>query len=532
MLKPLRQTASAATIALLISCATSASAFWSYAWSPLVDTSRGTLVGYNHGDIREFLGVPYAEAPVGERRWQPPQPKKRWWFPREALTRSPACLQGELISNALVTSEDCLYLNIWTPNTPGPHPVMVWLHGGNFTIGEGSSAAYDGARLARERDVVVVSVNYRLSFLGYLSLPGLSARSGYGASGNQGFLDQVEALRFVKKEIGAFGGDPNNITLFGESAGSISTCILLSSPLTNGLIHKAIMQSGGCGVRPAVSLAEAEADGLRFVREVLGCDGPDPAGCALSMSTLELRARMLPYKLEDIPLYPLPVIDGRLLTKDSVDHLRDGRKTHIPVLLGDNANEGSVFVLDRDHANDQAGYRADTAAWYPEKNVDDVLALYPLANYRNAGDADADMFGDRRFVCTIQQAADILSDAGNKVYRYHFSEDIFSPYASALALISSGDNPPTLGTVHTGEIPYVFGNASIFGALGTWDKYKLSKRMMRYWTNFARTGNPNDGRLPYWPRYHTGDRKYQRLDTPISTGSSLKTAQCAFWLAD
>lgn len=529
---PARLTSQLAILLFAASTSIAYAFFGGYAWSPVVDTSRGTLIGYNHGDIREFLGVPYAEPPTGDRRWQRPEPKRRWWLPREALTDSPSCLQGELISNTLVTSEDCLYLNIWTPNTPGPHPVMVWIHGGNFTIGEGGSHSYDGAKLAREHDVVVVTINYRLSFLGFLSLPGLSARSGYGASGNQGFYDQIEALRFVKREIGAFGGDANNITLFGESAGSISTCILMSSPLTDGLINKAIMQSGGCGIRPAVTLAEAEADGLRFAREVLGCDGPDPAGCALSMSTVELRARMVPFLLDDIPLYPLPVIDGHFLAKDSLEHLADGNTSHIPVLLGHNENEGSVFVLDRDHADDEAGYRADTAEWYPERDIDDIMALYPLSNFGNAGDADAHMYGDRRYICTIKEAADILSDTGSTVYRYHFSQDVFSPYAGAIALISFGENPPELGTVHTAEIPYIFGNASILGALGTWEKQKLSNRMMRYWTNFARTGNPNDGRLPHWPRYDSSSQRFQRLDSPISTGSHFKTAECALWLSD
>ena len=531
MLKSTLQAATMAVIVMFASSASVASAFWSMHWNPVVNTSRGMLLGYDDGQVRTFLGVPYAEPPVGDLRWAPPAPKQAWWFPRTVLNHQPACLQADLISFSLLTSEDCLYLNVWAPSKPGPHPVMVWIHGGGFNSGEGGFGAYDGARLAREQDVVVVTLNYRLSFLGFLSLPGLSHASPHGVSGNQGFYDQLQALRFVKQEIAHFGGDPDNITVFGESAGSISTCLLLSSPLTEGLLHKAIMQSGGCDLRPAISPAQAETEGLTFLSEVLGCHGPDAAQCARSMSTQTLRDRIAPLLAAGLPFLPSPVIDGHLLPDDAIALLEQGNKSHVPVLLGDNADEGSAFVLDRQHADDAAGYRADTARWYPDKDTDQLMALYPLQRYDTAGSADADMMGDKAFVCTTQQVADILSDAGNPVYRYHFSQQVDSLLAWMMPLTSSDPNPPTIGTIHTAELPYVFGNPSIYGIFSTADHFHLRQTMMRYWTRFARTGNPNGGLLPAWPRYDTAGRAFLRLDTPIRTGNNLKRSECAFWLA-
>ncbi|MCC1498156.1 carboxylesterase/lipase family protein [Alcanivorax sp. 1008] len=501
----------------------------------MVHTSRGALIGLDDGQIRTFLGVPYAEPPVGELRFAPPVPKHSWRWPRPALLTSPACLQAQFLTASHVTSEDCLYLNVWAPSKPGPHPVMVWIHGGAYNAGGGGSPAYSGKRLAREHDVVVVTINYRLGFFGFLALPELNNESHHGSSGNQGLYDQVEALRFVKREIGHFGGDPNNITVFGESAGSVSTCILLSSPLTAGLINKAIMQSGGCGWRKAVSMAEAESAGRAFLEEVLSCDGPDPLACARAKSTFELRAKVaanLAANLASGKSYqPAAVIDGHLLPDDPIALLERGHNSHIPLLFGDNADEGSLFVLDRGHAADEAGYRQDTARWYPDKDTDQLLALYPLSRYDTAGSADAAMMGDKLFVCTGQQVADILSEAGSTVYRYRFSHAVSSPVAFSMRVFSLDRNPPTPGVIHSAEIPYVFGNQSLYGAFVTADQKRLSRKVMRYWTNFARTGDPNDGMLPYWPRYQTGDRLFLRLDTPIATGSNLKKEECAFWLA-
>ena len=248
-----------------------------------VETEYGTLIGKEDEGLKKFLGIPYAQLPRGKLRWQAPQPHPGWRGAREAFYQAQACVQGGSPTGALGSQEDCLYLNVWAPSTKGPHPVMLWVHGGGFMIGSSNEMQYDRAYLAKNQNVVVVSMNYRLSFLGFLSLPQFENTPPHKVNGNQGLLDQLEALHWVKNNISGFGGNPDNVTLFGESAGSISTCVLLASPLSDGLINKAIMQSGSCDTFPVASKQKAEQAGLKFLSDINCIDEADPLLCARNM---------------------------------------------------------------------------------------------------------------------------------------------------------------------------------------------------------------------------------------------------------
>jgi len=257
-----------------------------------VMTNYGPVRGLTDGVVNTFTGIPFAAPPIGEKRWLPPQELAKWQKPKPAFLPKPGCIQMSTPNGVFGQSEDCLYLNIWAPASPGPHPVMVWIHGGGFVLGSGGEMVYIGDQLARQKDVIIVTLSYRLGFLGHMSLPELSADSAYGASGNQAMLDQLAALKWVKNEIAHFGGDANNITLFGQSAGGLSVCQHLASPLSEGLFHKAIIQSGPCGSWKLKSLEVAENMGIEFANQV-GCNDPDTRlDCLRSLPAPLMRQRL------------------------------------------------------------------------------------------------------------------------------------------------------------------------------------------------------------------------------------------------
>ena len=500
-----------------------------------VVTSYGTLRGSTDGKISAFLNVPYAQPPVGALRWKPTQPLQPWTGVREARRNGPACIQGGLPTDSFVTSEDCLTLDIWAPATPGPHPVMVWLHGGAFLFGAGNEPEYDGSALARERDVVVVAVNYRLSFMGFLALSQLGAESGNGRSGNQGYYDQLEALKWVKQEISKFGGDPGNVMLFGESAGAHSTCLMLASPLANGLFQRAAMESGNCRMLAPVAQAQADQVGVAFLTK-LGCAAAaQPLECARAKTPQEILAALQipPFEIfirkspADWAFMPSIVIDGNFLPDQPMTLLAAGAKPGVAVLLGQNKDEGSLFTELRDYEADAASYLTELQSTYGSK-APALAALYPHAAYPSTGAAMAAVFGDYFIGCPGRELADILSDAGHTVYAYNFVQSV-SGVTDGMFNLMRGKNTTEIGSFHVSEIPFVFGKASILGNVDTAERKQTAEYMSSFWSGFAASGNPNGAGLPFWPAYTKAKPDYLELGNGFASKNAYRETYCQYW---
>jgi para-nitrobenzyl esterase len=480
----------------------------------------GPILGVQEAGIWVFKGIPYAAPPVGDLRWRPPQPVTPWQDVRQCVEPGPSCPQpaagGVFYLDVGETDEDCLYLNVWSPAESSAErlPVMVWIHGGSFVTGSGSMAVYDGANLAAE-GVVVVTINYRLGPLGFLAHPALAAESAEGTSGDYGLLDQIAALRWVQRNIAAFGGDPGRVTVFGESAGAISILDLLVSPLAEGLFQRAIAQSGilldtGFGVSTAAAKAQAEAAGEEFVKRL----GVDPSGDALAQMRALSAAELLAAggsgeDLMDQGLTWKPVADGYVLSDLPTDLWLAGRQAKVPLLIGSNADEGNAFLAGLTGSTDE--FRLQMGRIFGPY-VDEALALYPVASPADITPAFSRMLTEVGFASTARFAAAAMS-AVAPAYLYQFTR------------VPLG-NP--LGAFHGVEIPYVFGNAGLFTALGDIQQadYDLSGAMMGYWVRFAATGDPNgDGAVP-WPEYDSTTDRHLELGDTIGTKAGLYKEAC------
>jgi para-nitrobenzyl esterase len=490
---------------------------------------RGLIVG-EANDIQLYRGIPYAAPPVGDLRWRPPQPARPWQGVRESYTFGAAAPQKTVpllsmfpgMAMGVPSSEDCLYLNVWAParRSSRPLPVMVWIHGGGFTFGAASQALYDGANLAR-RGVVVVAMNYRLGPLGFLALPQLSAESGRGASGNYGLLDQIEALRWVKRNVAAFGGDPERVTIFGESAGGNSVYALLLSPLAKGLFQRAISESGAgltfahvtqshYGYRPA------EKMGLEFAKKCGVPEGTGQLAALRAMSaqdlikassgfesppTLEFRADRMRFA---------PIVDGWVIPDDPVTLLEKGQINSVPLLLGANANEGSMFTLSTPLPKGSEEYRALLEKNFGMQAATTLSDLYPSSNVRHAV---VDLTGDYLFVAPARYVARAVQQhAKSPVYLYQFAHPTPGPMGKML------------GAHHGAEIAYVFDNLQLAPHRSSVDD-QIRDALTGYWVQFATTGNPNRPGLPDWPAYDpTTDRCLIVKDT-IEATQNLRKAK-------
>ena len=456
---------------------------------PVVETDRGRVQGVEEGGLNVYRGIPFAAPPTGDRRWRAPQPAEAWQGVRAAdrfgpICRQPAETPGPPGWGGEAQDEDCLRLNIWAPpQRPGERlPVMVWIHGGAYIAGSGSTSSYHGDSLAR-RGVVVVTINYRVGALGFLAHPALSAESPDRASGNYGLLDQIAALRWVRDNIAAFGGDPGNVTIFGESAGGGSVMLLTVSPLARGLFHKAISESGAAlppqprgYQRPnaTVTLAQAERAGAAFARQ-LG---------AASLS--ELRA--LPAdRIVAAQSFAVgwPIADGPVVPGDVTALYRAGRQTEVPFLLGWNEDEGTVFVRPQSPAQHRTTISNDYGP-----SAERMLAIYPAANDQEAFAAGARLFGDVAFGWPSWSLAEARARSGGApLFLYHFTQKPPRPPMFPW---------PQAGTLHGEEVPYVFGHA---GPGWTDGDRAVAELVQSYWVNFARTGDPNASGLPAWQPY-------------------------------
>ena len=460
-----------------------------------VRTANGVLEGVISADgmVRSFKGIPYAAPPVGPLRWKPPQPAPAWTGVREAMDYGPRPMQGRIFSDMIFRdhgpSEDCLYLNLWIPEhrPPGKLPVMVWIYGGGFAAGSTSEPRQDGGNLAK-KGVLVVSFGYRLGIFGFLALPELSEESEYHASGDYGLLDQVAALQWVKTNIAAFGGDPDNVTIFGESAGSFSVSALIASPLAKGLFQRAIGESGAFfgPTLLAEPRVEAEATGLKFVTSAFDAH-----------SLKDLRALPAKYLLRaglkrswD---YFKPDIDGYFLPTNCLAIYAAGQQSHVPLLAGWNRDEGSFHSYFANDAPTVENYVARARAHFGT-NAETFLKLYPAATDAEVRRAAQDFAGDQFIAYATWKWLEMQLQTGESpVYRYEFDQTLPLP---------ANARPGTEPTApHASEIEYVFRVLSAKKLPWRPEDQRVSELMAAYWTNFAKTGNPNGPRLPPWPAY-------------------------------
>ncbi len=487
-----------------------------------VQTDKGAVEGSLLGSTRAFLGIPFAAPPTGDLRWKPPAPAEPWTATLKATAKGPSCAQLGALSKTLDTtsSEDCLTVNVWTPEAlaPAPRPVLVWIHGGAFVLGSGGEDAYDGQLLSEATGAVVVTLNYRLGPFGFLALPELKSEdAGHPSTGAYGLEDQRAALQWVKENIDSFGGDPGRVTLFGESAGGISTCMHLVSPKSKGLFQRAIIESGPCDT--GATEATAEAQGATFA-ETLGCDGGDKLACLRGKSTEEV-ANALPLSNDFIfggGASWFPVIDGYNLPDQPGKLFEAGSFEKVPVILGSNADEASLFfTLAGTMVADEAAFETLAEGLVPGHGKD-VVSHYPAAMYGSAQKAAMAAVTDAGFACPTRRAARAMTGAGGTAYLYHFT------YAPKGGLF--GD----LGSFHSAEIKYVFGVPSqLLPHELTDEELALSASVMGYWSRHAASGDPNGGGAPEWPKYDEASDQDIVLTTTIAKESGLKKDLCDFW---
>ncbi len=452
----------------------------------------GTRVTTSAAPVDAFLGIPYAAPPVGPRRWQPPQPASAWTDARKADRFGMRCMQQPLFADMRFRSpgigEDCLTLNVWTPTgtKPGARlPVLFYIHGGGAIAGDGSELRYDGAAMAR-RGIVVVTINYRLGVFGFLATPGMAAESPTHSAGNYGLLDQAAALEWVRRNVAAFGGDPARVTIGGESAGSMSVSVLMTSPLTRTRFAGAIGESGGVmppTFRPK-SLAKAIADGDAFAHAA-GADSLAALRAMPAETLLEAQGRER-FRADFI-------VDGRFLTEPPIDTYAAGRAARVPLLVGANSQEGSWTGILGTAAPTVTNYRAAVTRLYGPSAAA-LLGLYPATTDAEVPRAATALASDGFLGASTWQWFDLHRRTRQPTYYYHFAH----PRPPALPPLTDPDVPP-LGAVHSAEIEYALGNLDTNPAYAwTADDRRISTVFQGYFTAFIKTGNPNAAGLPKW----------------------------------
>ncbi|MDF0716834.1 carboxylesterase family protein [Muricauda sp. 334s03] len=465
----------------------------------IVKIQNGKVEGYTEGEVTIFKGIPFAQPPVGELRWQAPQPVKDWEGLKECKEFGPSPIQNapepflcwteEFIAKPEPLSEDCLYLNVWTPakNKDEKLPVFVWIYGGGLSSGSANCDIYDGHQMA-EQGVVFVSLNYRVGVLGFMAHPGLSKESGHNASGNYGFMDQLQGLKWIQENIEAFGGDPNNVTIAGQSAGSFSVNVQIASPLSNGYFQKAICQSGGIlGNQMMQDIDSAEKQGVNFMES------------ANASSIQELR-RMPAEKLQELSNDPNVgrfgvVLDDYFLPKDLMEHFKAGKHNQVKVMTGWVTGDSNLFPIvevTTESFNSMAKERFGAGA-------DEFLKMFPAQTDEEA--------------LRSQQKMNLLSFAGVPSYLLaKYMKDEVWMYEFAHVPI---DKPgfPNYGAFHTSEVPFALHTLDQWNRDWQTDERKLEDQMSAYWVNFAKFGNPNGNGLPIWSSYNQNGGKMLLFET-------------------
>ena len=512
-------------------------------WGPTVDTESGTVEGESAGETNVFKGIPYAHQPVGERRWRPPKtPAPTWDGTRDATEYGPLAPQSGLLGSigsivGLNTTtvdgkeDGCLNLNVWAPEhaDPGEKPVMVWIHGGGYEVG---SNRYDSQNLSERGDVVVVTINYRLGPLGFFTHPDLLAEDPRNV--NQGYQDMVAALEWVQRNVAAFGGDPDNVTIFGESAGGNAVLTLLTDPSAEGLFHRAICESGPV-VEALQSAEDAAADGTAVAGEI-GCTGSEALSCLRDASTKDLLATGGGGLIgaiagggdeeSSLEADPLGVtVDGTVIEKNPALRFRDGEFHDVPLITGGNADETQLFLLGTDVPSAQA-YEETIRSRYPDR-ADEVLAAYPVSDYETPKKALIDVTTDETFLCGDRLVSKWITDNGGSVYRYIFDDAPSDPFL-LLRLVMDG-----MGAYHAAEMAYVFGQdieqrGFTITGLGRSDR-KLSRIMQDYWTSFARSGEPGGTDRQRWPDFDSEFQNQFRFTEDGAVTQVGEPSACAIW---
>jgi len=486
---------------------------------PRIAVDGGIVAGVQTGELASFKGIPFAAPPVRELRWRAPQPVVSWQGELIADRFSPMCLQPLRPKNSVFylgeesSSEDCLYLNVWSTAKAGDRrPVMVFVYGGGWTIGSASLPLYGGDALAA-KGAVVVSFNYRLGALGFLAHPELTAE-GNGASGNYGLMDMIAALKWVKANIERFGGDPGNVTLYGQSAGSVAIALLQVSPPAKGLFHRAIGQSGGYQIQgPLQTLADAETAGVASAAKL---KAPSlKALRALGGDTIMNGDNNL-----------RPIVDGAVLAQQPSETFAAGRQAAMPILVGSNADEGTAYPV----VMTPAAFAADAEKRYGAAAVR-LLSLYPAATDAEARAASYAVLRDRTFAAPMRRWAREQSGAA-PVFVYHFSR--VHPFIEGLGY---AQQTPAIGmgAYHGAEMAYAYGTLDVLNRLAktrAWsdDDRRYADAMMTYWINFARSGNPNGEGLPSWPAYKPDSEQAMLFGKTIAPGPLPNKPQLDFFI--
>ena len=486
----------------------------------VVQVAGGRLAGVAGADaaVRVFKGIPYAAPPVGELRWHPPQPPPAWEGIRDANAFGPICpqfgpppgsfYQQEFYLHEEPQSEDCLYLNVWAAESAGARrPVMVWFHGGALIEGSGSLPSFHGETLAR-KGVVLVTVNYRLGLFGYYAHPELSAESGRHVSGNYGLLDQIAALQWVRANIAAFGGDPDNVTIFGQSAGSMSVFALLVSPLARGLFHRAIGQSGSpFSFREVRTLREAEQASAKLA-ESRG------AASLRALRALPTEALLGP-SLEDYRAAGSGlIVDGWSIPDSPAQLMATGQRHDVDLLVGSNADEFTPMGVVMESG---LGFFRRKAAQLYGARAEELLRLYPADSDRTALRAQIAIRGDQLFAGMRFWAACQNRQRPGSAYLYYFDRKL------------PGRDSAFYGAFHSGELYYMFDTLDSTDRPWEVVDRRLADTMTSYWANFAATGDPNGAGLPAWPAHDESDSRVMELGERIGPMPTPKQEQIAFF---
>ncbi|WP_173073259.1 carboxylesterase/lipase family protein [Phytohabitans rumicis] len=483
---------------------------------PVVKVQSGLVRGAAEPGYDQFLGVPYAAPPVRELRFAPPATPASWQGVRAADRQAPACLQFEPtgIREEQAVSEDCLYLDLYRPSKAAKGaklPVLVWFHGGGNT--QGTGVIYGGGTPAAQTNTIVISINYRLGALGFLAHPALSAVTP-GGSGNYGLMDQLASLKWVRDNVAGFGGDPANVTIYGQSAGGGGVCNMLTIPSARGLFHRAIVQSSAC-LNPRTTLAAGEQSGLRFAEAV---------GCTDAVTVVECLRKAWPGRLVANQANYLggPKMGGALFPRSFADVVADGTWNAVPIMTGSTRSENRLLSTALAGITPQ-GYVDRVNATYGAKAAR-VLELYPLSGFKSPYDAITQVQTDAGTACRTELTVRAAS-ATVPVYRYEFN-DPTSPTLYGFAI--PGED---MSNGHSAELAYLF-DFTLGERPLTATQERLSDQMMRYWGAFARTGNPNHRGAPAWPTYGAAQNVMQ-----LRTGGASKVIttlaaehNCAFWL--
>jgi para-nitrobenzyl esterase len=480
--------------------------------TPQVKTVNGILEGVNESGVISFKGVPFAAPPVGDYRWREPQPVKNWTGVRKADKFGPRAMQlpvfGDMNFRSDGMSEDCLYLNVWTPAKTGNEhlPVLVYFYGGGFIAGDGSEPRYDGESMAR-RGIVAITVNYRLGVFGFFAHPELTKESPHHASGNYGLLDQAAALLWVEKNIAAFGGDPKKITIAGESAGSFSVSAQMASPLSKNILAGAIGESGSLlNSNPTASLQQAENSGSDFAKSIQ------------KSSLAELRAMPAEELLKatsNAGYGRFPVcVDGYFFPKSSTEIFQAGQQAHVPLLVGWNSEEMNYHIVMGNDKPTVDNFTKAVQKLYGEQ-ADQILQVYKPSSDEDVEQVATDLASARFIGFSTWKWSYLHSKTGGKpVYRYKYARprpQMRSEMGNATAGLAGGvikdsnaakapQMPPAKGAVHSAEIEYAMGNLPT-NRVYDWqpEDYKISEIMQTFFANFIKTGNPNGLGVPNWP---------------------------------